>query len=226
MSPKQPSMFRHKDFCTFWLSHTATQFGTQVALLGMPLVASLTLAATPLQMGLLGALEYAPFLLIGLFSGVWVDRSRRRPLLFISNIGRALLLAMIPVASFAGILRMEGLYVIAFLTGVCTVIFDIAYQSYLPSLVSRDQLVKGNSQLEGSLPARVSGGRDIGRSVWHADCFDRRSSWTACVRLYPLIHPVIKKKGKVDAGCFAWITRRKAPINVMSISAFCSFASG
>ncbi|MGW9129066.1 MFS transporter, partial [Paenibacillus chitinolyticus] len=104
-------------------------------------------------MGVLGALEYAPFLLIGLFAGVWVDRSRRRPVLFLSNMGRALLLALIPILSVIGVLRMEWLYTIAFLTGVCTVFFDIAYQSYLPTLVSKEQLVGTNSMLEGSRSA-------------------------------------------------------------------------
>lgn len=153
MFQKNDSRRQLKDFRTFWLSHTATQFGTQVALLGLPLVASLSLAATPLQMGVLGALEYAPFLIIGLFAGVWVDRSRRRPVLFLSNMGRALLLALIPILSVIGVLRMEWLYTIAFLTGVCTVFFDIAYQSYLPTLVSREQLVGTNSMLEGSRSA-------------------------------------------------------------------------
>lgn len=153
MLQKNDSRRQFKDFRTFWLSHTATQFGAQVVLLGLPLVASLSLAATPLQMGVLGALEYAPFLLIGLFAGVWVDRSRRRPVLFLSNMGRALLLALIPILSVIGVLRMEWLYTIAFLTGVCTVFFDIAYQSYLPTLVSKEQLVGTNSMLEGSRSA-------------------------------------------------------------------------
>lgn len=165
MSPKQEKLLHHKDFCVFWLSHTATQFGTQVALLGLPLVASLTLAATPLQMGVLGALEYAPFLLIGLFAGVWVDRSRRRPVLFVSNMCRALLLALIPVVSFLGILRMEWLFLIAFLTGVCTVFFDIAYQSYLPSLVSREQIVRTNSLLESSRSAAQMAGPGLSGAI-------------------------------------------------------------
>ncbi|MGG1661781.1 MFS transporter [Brevibacillus sp. NRS-1366] len=165
MSQKQENMLRHKDFRTFWLSHTATQFGTQVALLGLPLVASLTLAATPLQMGVLGALEYAPFLLIGLFAGVWVDRARRRPVLFVSNMCRALLLVLIPIVSFIGILRMEWLYAIAFLTGVCTVFFDIAYQSYLPTLVNRERIVGTNSLLEGSRSAAQMAGPGLSGAI-------------------------------------------------------------
>ncbi|QRG70670.1 MFS transporter [Brevibacillus choshinensis] len=165
MNQNQERMMGNKGFRTFWLSHTATQFGSQVAFLGLPLVASLTLSATPMEMGILGALEYAPFLFIGLFAGVWVDRFPRRPQLILSNVGRALLLALIPIASFAGVLSMGWLYIIAFLTGIGTVFFDIAYQSYLPALVNKEQLVKGNSLLEGSRSAAQMSGPGLAGAI-------------------------------------------------------------
>jgi MFS family permease len=101
-------------------------------------------------MGLLGAFEFAPFLLLSLFAGVWVDRMYRRPVLIVADVGRALLLGSIPAAAFLGVLRIEQLYVVGMLTGVLTVFFDVAYQSYLPVLVSREHLVEGNSKLEVS----------------------------------------------------------------------------
>ena len=101
-------------------------------------------------MGLLSAFEFAPFLLLSLFAGVWVDRVRRRPVLIVADIGRAVILGSIPVASVLGVLRIEQLYVVGLLTGVLTVFFDVAYQAYLPVLVSREHLVEGNSKLEVS----------------------------------------------------------------------------
>jgi MFS family permease len=101
-------------------------------------------------MGLLGAFEFAPFLLLSLLAGVWVDRLRRRPILIVGDIGRTVLLATIPLAATLHVLTMEQLYVVALLTGVLTVFFDVAYQSYLPVLVSREHLVEGNSKLEVS----------------------------------------------------------------------------
>ena len=101
-------------------------------------------------MGLLRAAASAPFLLIGLLAGVWVDRHRRRPILLATNLGRALVLAVIPLAALLGVVRIELLYVVAFVAGTLTVFFDVAYVSYLPVLAHREHLVEGNSKLEMS----------------------------------------------------------------------------
>ncbi len=146
-------LWRHPDFMKLWAGQTISLFGTMVTHLALPLTAALTLQATPIQMGILGAAEFAPFLLIGLFAGVWVDRVRRRPILIGADIGRALLLGSIPLGAALGMLRMEYLYVISFLIGILTVCFDVSYQSFLPSLVRREQLVEGNSKLEISRSA-------------------------------------------------------------------------
>ena len=78
----------------------------------------------------------------------WVDRMRRRPILIVSDVGRALTLASIPIAHAIHRLTLPQLYVVVFVNGILTVFFDVAYQSYLPSLVARDQLVEGNGKLE------------------------------------------------------------------------------
>lgn len=108
------------------------------------------LGATPAQVGFLGTAEFAPFLLLGLVAGVWVDRWPRRPVLIVGDAGRALVLGTIPLAAAAGVLGMPQLYLVGFAAGVLTVFFDIAYQAYLPALVDRRQLVEGNSRLEAS----------------------------------------------------------------------------
>jgi MFS family permease len=143
-------LWRHPAFVKLWTGQTISQFGTQVSQLAIPLTAVLVLNATPAQMGLLGAFEFAPFLLLSLFAGVWVDRLRRRPILIVADIGRTAFLASIPVTALLHALSVEQLYVVALLTGVLTVFFDVAYQSYLPVLVSREHLVEGNSKLEVS----------------------------------------------------------------------------
>jgi len=133
-----------------WLAQTISVFGSGFTQLALPLIAATTLGATPAQMGSLHAVQFAPFLLLGLFVGVWVDRLPRRSVLIAGDAGRAVLLAMIPVAAFGGILTMPHLYAIGFLVGVLTVFFEIAYQAYLPALVTSTQLVEGNSKLEGT----------------------------------------------------------------------------
>ncbi|KAA2254859.1 MFS transporter [Solihabitans fulvus] len=144
------SLWRHRDFRQLWTGDTISQFGTMVGNTAIPLLAVGVLAATPFQMGLLTAAETAAFLLIGLPAGAWVDRMRRRPLMLRADFARAALLLSVPVAWWAGVLGLAQLIAVALLTGVCTVFFDVAYQSYLPSLVGRDQLMDGNAKLQAS----------------------------------------------------------------------------
>lgn len=139
-----------RDFGKFWLAQTTTLVASQLMLLALPLTAVLLLKASPVEMGVLRAVEYAPFLLLGLFAGVWVDRVRRRPLLISTNAVRAVLLAGIPVAVLAGILRIEQLYVLSFLAGCMAVLFEVAYPSYVVTLVRRTHLVAANGRLEMS----------------------------------------------------------------------------
>ena len=106
------------------------------------------LDASAFQVGLLGTVEFAPFVLVGLPAGVWVDRLRRRPVLIAGDLGRAAALLSIPVAYQLDALTIGQLYAVGFVTGVLTVFFDVAYQSYLPALVEPDQLLEGNSKLE------------------------------------------------------------------------------
>src|SRR5581483_7229275 len=106
------ALWRHPDFRKLWIGQTISLFGSQVTLLALPLTATLTLHATAFEMGILGMVQYLPFLLIGLFAGVWIDRLPRRPVLIIADLGRALLLACIPVLAVYHLLHMVHLYVI------------------------------------------------------------------------------------------------------------------
>jgi MFS family permease len=154
----QGGLWRHGDFLRLWGAQTISQLGTQITLLGLPLAAILVLDASAFEVALLGMFEFLPFLLFALPAGVWVDRMRRRPILVVSDVFRGVLLATIPLAYFLDALTMWQLYVVAFLVGVGTVFFDVAYQSYLPALVDRANLVEGNSKLEISRSAAALGG--------------------------------------------------------------------
>jgi MFS family permease len=145
-----------------WASESVSLFGSQITVLALPLTAVLVLGASPFEMGLLGMLGFLPFLLLSLFAGVWVDRLPRRRILVTANLGRALLLALIPLAAYAGWLTMPLLYAVSVLVGVLTVFFDVAYQAYLPDLVAREQLVDGNSKLEASRSVAQIGGPALG----------------------------------------------------------------
>ncbi|MCZ2813700.1 MFS transporter [Modestobacter sp. VKM Ac-2979] len=152
------SLLRHHDFRQLWAAETVSQVGTQVTLLALPVLAVSLLEATPLEMGVLTALETAAFLLIGLPAGAWVDRWRRRRVLVTADLVRAAVLATLPIAYLLDALTLGQLFVVAAATGTATVFFDVAYQSYLPALVDRDQLVDGNGKLEASRAvAQVAG---------------------------------------------------------------------
>jgi len=149
-SPNSDSLWRHAGFLTLWAGQTVSLFGSRITLLALPLTAVLRLHAGAAQMGLLVAAGSAPWLVVGLPAGVWVDRLRRRPLMVAADLGRALLLVSVPLAAWLGRLHLEQLYLVQFLVGVLTVVFDVAYQSWLPSLVPSEHLVEGNSKLEMS----------------------------------------------------------------------------
>lgn len=147
------SLRRNRDFVRLWIGQSISHVGSQVTLLALPLIAIRILHAGPFQLGFLAAAETAPFLLIGLPAGVWVDQWRRRSVLVAADIGRATVLATVPAAYAFDALTMGQLYGVAVATGALTVFFDVAYQSYLPALVEAGQLVEGNSRLELSRSA-------------------------------------------------------------------------
>jgi MFS family permease len=146
------------DFAKLWAGQTISLFGSQITLLALPLTAVLVLRATPFEMGILGAAASTPYLVFGLFAGAFVDRQERRRVLVSSDAGRAVLLATIPIAAIFGLLRLEQLYVVAFLCGGLTVFFDVAYMAALPGVVPRESLLAANSRLEVSRSlAQVAG---------------------------------------------------------------------
>jgi len=151
-APPRP-LTRHPDFLKLWSAETISVFGTQVTQLAVPLVAALILDASPFEFALLGTVQLLPFIFLSLPAGVWVDRLRRRPIMIAGDMGRAALLATIPLAYALDSLTMLQLYAVGLAVGTLTVFFDVAYQSYLPSVVDRSQLVDGNSKLEISRAA-------------------------------------------------------------------------
>ncbi len=151
-------LWRHRDFLRLWSAETVSQFGSQFSHLALPLAAVIVLHASVFEVSALYVVEFLPFLLISLPAGVWVDRLRRRPILVAGDLARAGLLASIPIVYAFDSLTIWQLYGVAFLVGIATVFFDVAYQSYLPALVDRRQLMDGNSKLEISRSSAQLGG--------------------------------------------------------------------
>ena len=151
-------LWQHSDFLKLWSAETVSQFGTQFSALALPLTAVIVLHATVFEIAALNVVEFLPFVLVSLPAGVWVDRLPRRPILVLGDLARAGLLISIPIAYAFDALTIWQLFAVGFLVGIATVFFDVAYQSYLPALVDRHQLVEGNSKLEISRSSAQLGG--------------------------------------------------------------------
>lgn len=141
---------RAPDFRRLWLATSVSELGTQVSQLAIPLAAISLLHATAVEVGVLAAAGYLPLALFGLPAGAWVDRMHRRRVLMAADLSRAAVLASIPVAHAFGRLSIAQLWIVALLVGGLSVFFDVAYASYLPMLVTRADLARGNSRLQVS----------------------------------------------------------------------------
>ena len=150
-------LWRDGEFLKLWAGQGISEIGSQVSLLALPTVAILVLGATPFQVGLLAACENLAFPLLGLIAGVYVDRLRRRPIMIACDIGRLLALASVPIAFALNVLSMQQLYAVALITGVGTVFFDVAYQSYLPALIPRTDLIDNTKLQVTSSVAQMAG---------------------------------------------------------------------
>ncbi len=157
-------------FRGLWMAQSISLVGDQVSLLALPLVAVLTLHAGPAEMGYLVAANLVPSLLFSLHAGVWADRrGDRRGLMIATDVGRAALLATIPVAAVLGVLSMTQMYVVAFLVGSLTVLFWVSYNALFVVLVPREQFISRQLVAE-----RQPGGVVHGRSRPSAACWCRR----------------------------------------------------
>lgn len=147
------------------MGQTVSQLGEHTTLVVLPLCAVLTLGAGAGELGALRAVGQAPILLLSLPAGAWVDRWRTRTVMVLADAGRALALGATAVAGLFGALGLPALLVAAFAVGALSVFFDVAYQTSLARLVNRDQLVPGNSALEGSRSAAQIAGPALGGAL-------------------------------------------------------------
>jgi hypothetical protein len=170
------------DFRKLWIGQAISQIGSNITGVALPLTAVLVLKASPLQMGFLSGAGAAAVLIFGLFAGAWVDRLRRRPILIGADLGRAVVLGIIPLAAMLHRLTIGDLYLVAVASSTLTVLFDVSYQAYLPSLIERENILTGNSRL----------------ALDRVDCADRRSRYR-------------RRAGAVDHGADGHAVRRCKP---------------
>jgi MFS family permease len=147
-----------RDFAKLWAGQTISEVGSRITREGLPLTALLTLNANAEQMGILSAIGSASVLVFGLGAGVAVDRLKKRPVMIATDVGRAALLGLIPLAAYSHKLSIAVLIGIAVAAGILTVLFDVAYRSYLPALVEPEELLESNKRLSLSASAAEMAG--------------------------------------------------------------------
>lgn len=128
---------RNSAFMHLWAGQTAAQVGFQVGTLATSAIAISVLRASETQIGVLSALQTLAFLIVGLPAGAWVDGWRKRRVMIIAGLARIGALVSIPLAYVFATLTLTHLMIVAALLGLCTVFFDVAYQSYVPLIASR-----------------------------------------------------------------------------------------
>lgn len=161
MHGKFSGLWRHPDFMKLWIGQSISEFGSYITGTGLPLVAIITLAASPLELGLLAALSSVPVLLFSLIAGVWVDRLSRRPLMIGADVARMLLLLTVPLAALTGHLSMVLVYIVTVALSLLSLLFNVAYRAALPGLISREHLLEGNTKLATSSSLAEVGGPAI-----------------------------------------------------------------
>lgn len=161
-SASKTNLWRNHDFLKLWSGETVAQVGAQITQLALPLLVLGMLSGSATEVGLVAAAQQLPALCVTPFAGLLIDSFDRRSILLLVNSGRAVALLMVPVLYFTDGLSIPALCVIAFTVGACTAVFDVAYMSYLPAIVTRPNLVEANSKLQASYSVAQIGGPGIG----------------------------------------------------------------
>jgi MFS family permease len=155
-------------FRSYWAGFTVSQFGDRISELALPLIAVVTLAAGPTEVGLVTAAVWAPNLL-AITLGSWVDRQpHRKRLMVTADLIRAAVLCSLPIAAYFGVLTIAQLFAVALIAGAGQTLFSSAYPSFFAAVVDRTDYVTANSRLSTSRSAAFVAGPAIGGALIQA----------------------------------------------------------
>ncbi|MFJ1895312.1 MULTISPECIES: MFS transporter [unclassified Streptomyces] len=155
-------LFRNRDFGLLWSGESVSLLGSEISIIALPSLAVLVFGEGTLGVGVLVALQWIPFVLLAPLLGVFTDRFRRKPLMHFANIGRFVTLGSLPLVAVLGHLTVTHLYVAALVKGIFDVVFQLAYQAYLPNLLEREDFADGNAKTQLSRSLAVVLGRSAG----------------------------------------------------------------
>ena len=153
----EPTERLSPDFWKFWTGQAISALGSSFTGFALPLLVY-RLTGSAINLAVTVAAHILPHLLFGLIIGAWTDRVDRKRLMILTNIGRAVIIASIPVAAMFGVLSVWWIYAVSFLTTTLTIAFDAAEFAAIPSLVRQDDLVTANGRIEASYQAATIAG--------------------------------------------------------------------
>lgn len=155
-------MWHDPDFRRLWRAAAISRLGSEIGELALPLLAIITLAAQASEVGLLRAAQFLPFLVATLPFGVLVDRSAKRKLMIVADLGRFVLIAAIPLAVWLGLRQIEVLYVLVFAVGSLTVLYQLAEFAFVPVVVPPGQIIDANGRLSATESSNEIAGKGLG----------------------------------------------------------------
>ena len=216
----EPSVLRDVVFLRFWGGSSISTLGNQVTVIALPWLV-LQLTNSPFQLGIVGALEFLPFLLFGLVVGVYADRWDRRTILLVADLVRFAVLASVPLAALLHVLTVSQLYLVAFIAGAARVWFEVAHYSLIPALVTPARVVDANSSLEVTEGAATLVGPSLGgllirvvgaANALLADAFSfllAAGAWLTLGRLRPVERPAERGwRAQLLAG-LRWVVQQR-----------------
>src|SRR5881392_901422 len=145
--PSTPQL--NSDFWKYWTGQTISNLGSSVTLFALPLLVY-KLSGSALDLGIASAATFLPYLLFGLILGAWTDRVNRKRMMIGTDIGRALIVAAIPLVFAFGLLTVWWIYIVAFIHATLTICFEAGEFAAIPSLVNQDDLVTANGRIQAS----------------------------------------------------------------------------
>jgi MFS family permease len=159
------NMAGRRDFLLLWGGQTVSEVGSQITVLTLPLVAVVTLGAGTFEVGLLSAAVTAAYLLVALPAGALVERLPKRRVMLWCDVGRLALIGSVPAAAAAGVLTLAQLYAVALASSALSVFFSVAYPAYLPTLLTREELLDGNGKLGATQSIAQIAGPGLGAGL-------------------------------------------------------------
>ncbi|MEO8700661.1 MAG: MFS transporter [Kofleriaceae bacterium] len=147
---RRTGLWRHADFMRLWAAQAFSAYGSRITRTALPVIAVATLHQDEVMVSLLAVLQLAPGILVGLLSGGFIDRNRKRPILIAADVFRAIVVGTLTIAWLGGVLSMVHVLIVGAGVGAASALFMITDNAYLPHLVARDQLAEGNAKIEST----------------------------------------------------------------------------